>query len=79
MPDACDRITDLQVELAARYMDGRAAAPVPAPAPRLVLIANCASCRWPIPRARLVAVPGAKECARCAGAREAKGRTVCRR
>ena len=77
MPDACDRITDLQVELAAQYMDRRAATEVPAP--RLVLISNCRTCRWPIPRARLVAVPGARECAHCAGLREAKGRAVCRR
>lgn len=68
MPDACDRIVDLQLDVAAAFMDARASL-VPAYA---MAAADCIDCGLPIREDRLLAMPGTCRCVRCQERHERK-------
>jgi RNA polymerase-binding transcription factor DksA len=65
MPDACDRVTDLQIDIGAAFMDRRALLAAVALPVRVSTV--CITCAAPIPVGRLRAAPGAVRCVGCQG------------
>ncbi|MDH1551016.1 TraR/DksA family transcriptional regulator [Pseudomonas juntendi] len=71
MPDACDLVTDMQLDVAAAFMNRRA---ILATAVRHVVAAgaDCRGCGRPIGLDRLQAVPDASKCMPCQAADEVR-------
>ena len=73
MPDACDFMTDLQLEIGAAFMDARASRL--ATAADLVVLApatHCSGCGRPLSLDRMLAMPGTEHCAPCKAFAERK-------
>lgn len=70
MPDACDRMVDLQLEVADNFTARRLALLTLAVRPAS---ADCIGCGSPIEPARLKALPTACRCVRCQTISEHRG------
>ncbi|NPZ19532.1 TraR/DksA family transcriptional regulator [Pseudomonas aeruginosa] len=80
MPDACDFATDLQLDIAAAFMDARASRlAMPSGLTVLAPASHCSGCGQPLSLDRVLAMPGTEHCAPCKGIAERKEARPCRR
>lgn len=71
MPDACDFMTDLQLDIGAAFMDARASRLALSSAP-LMAASQCCGCGRPLSLDRMLAMPGTEHCAPCKAFAERK-------